>query len=597
MTENNKVVRLSKKPSIKPKLDASHLEELANSGIPVEIAIKNGVKSITDFPKIKQYLKDFGISTFKAKDIKSLLVFPYRSMNGDSWQPRLKTFPPINFTDEEGKEKARKYLQAKGSDNHLYLPVGVEPASETPIWITEGEKKALCLTHNGFSCIGISGVWNWKGKDDEGTSLPIADFDLINWQDREVNIVFDADKAINPQVLNAEKALAGELSKRGAKVLIVDLPHGEDEPKGVDDFIVKYGKDEFRKLDRQEYKRSLSLSEAINGPKSLSMTWGEFSDLDLPKREYILQGAFPLEKGSVSFVSSPAGAGKTMFLLEVAKMLGTGGKGLADTCYSPDVFPVLYIDGELPPYELKERAEMFGLNDLRHLTVMSKIYFEIMDVTPVLNLNQADVRDELTKYIIENKFALVIIDNLFSLFGGMDLNSAEAWEPVNGWLMRLRSKNVASFIAHHTGKGGDQLGSIMKLANLNNALILKPETTGDDDEHCCFSVQIQKQRGLGNKLPGNQFHFKDGKWWKEVNGENDEMLCQIALLLDEGKSFQVIADKLYPHKTEEDRKKNKSLVNRKKDILLKKKYIEKWELRFRLTDSGRIWTDTFKEDY
>ena len=111
--------------------------------------------------------------------------------------------------------------------------------------ILEGEKKALAAFRFAYEvagkisdtphslAIGLSGVYGFrdkrqKAKDTRGRrisiSAPIPQLDLINWQDRKVYILFDANVTTNTSVAFARSELALELSSRGAQVWLVDLP-------------------------------------------------------------------------------------------------------------------------------------------------------------------------------------------------------------------------------------------------------------------------------------------------------------------------------------------------------------------------------------
>jgi hypothetical protein len=168
---------------------------------------------------------------------------------GDSDYFRVKVYPLIVT-----KKGTAKYLQPARTMNHVYCPLGVNPQGKETLYITEGEKKALCLALNGFSCIGLGGVNGYRTKDAEGNSRIIPDFDLINWNKRDVVIVFDADIEINDKVAQAEAKLAEELLARKARVFIKRLPYGPGCAKGADDFISAHGADAFKKLPTRPVK-------------------------------------------------------------------------------------------------------------------------------------------------------------------------------------------------------------------------------------------------------------------------------------------------------------------------------------------------------
>ena len=71
---------------------------------------------------------------------------------------RIKLFPP------SGKQK---YSQKKGSGVHLFVPPGNDPRlydPNVPLFIVEGEKKALKGSQEGMCCVAIGGIWCWWDK-------------------------------------------------------------------------------------------------------------------------------------------------------------------------------------------------------------------------------------------------------------------------------------------------------------------------------------------------------------------------------------------------------------------------------------------------
>ena len=225
-----------------------HREYLRTRGVSLEFAKQAGAFSLPP-DEISKILTVCGWSDWGA--INSILVFPYRSSNGDEIPPRFRLFPPIKTKNG----KSAKFLQVKGSENHLYLPPGIDPKGETPLNVTEGEVKALSATEKGFPTIGLSGVWSFRQKAENGESRAISDLDLFKWDNREVVIVFDSDTATNIDVHQAEQALGEELTGRGAKVAIIRLPMGPNGEKlGLDDYLAKFGPEAFAALPRTPFR-------------------------------------------------------------------------------------------------------------------------------------------------------------------------------------------------------------------------------------------------------------------------------------------------------------------------------------------------------
>lgn len=164
-----------------------------------------------------------------------------------------------NIVIKENKYKSEdgstpKYRPSSGLNNAFFYPhlshlnwINIAINISIPIYITEGGKKAALLAQNGYACIGIFGVWNWKckkiakDKDDKEKelSVPIDDFNHITWKNRIVYIIFDSDKYKNLNVLLAEAHLWKHLIDLGASVKLINLPF-DLEAKGIDDFYVKH---------------------------------------------------------------------------------------------------------------------------------------------------------------------------------------------------------------------------------------------------------------------------------------------------------------------------------------------------------------------
>lgn len=167
------------------------------------------------------------------------IIFPYfYPIDGRRCNARVRR---DNAEVENGKIK-NKYVSAYGDRRHLYFPPGAKELLgdlPVPVVMVESEKAVLAgmewakRNNRRLLFIGCGGCWGWRGKigkkenakgeriDEAG---PLADLDLIEWQDRPVVIVFDANTAWNSAVRSARWALAEELTARGAVVRLADVP-------------------------------------------------------------------------------------------------------------------------------------------------------------------------------------------------------------------------------------------------------------------------------------------------------------------------------------------------------------------------------------
>lgn len=221
-----------------------HLSDLKRSGLTDKTIQEAGIYSV---PPIEI---DRILPPFLSRKVTSLLSFPYPS---DSFV-RYKLFPPA-----KGKDGSVRYYQPKNSGVHLYFPPGAEEIlsdPSIPLTITEGEKKTLRLAQEGIAGVGLGGVWSWCKP---GTYNLIDDFDRIEFQGREVSIVFDSDILTNSNIKLAACRLAKALMERGAIPYLVIIPprkkrieDGEVglEKIGFDDYLCEHSVDEFKKLKR-----------------------------------------------------------------------------------------------------------------------------------------------------------------------------------------------------------------------------------------------------------------------------------------------------------------------------------------------------------
>jgi hypothetical protein len=195
-------------------LHAEHLSDLRKSGLTDETIHQQKIRTVP--PAMINAL--VGFDTPK---VVSAYLLPYADPAGGWMQHvRMKIFPALT---EEGGSTV-KYLQPVGSGIRIFFPVtalaGVLRTTE-PLWVVEGEKKALAVAQQGLPSIGIAGINAWTAK---GTRRLHSDFDGIPLLGRPVELVPDSDWQTHPQVNRAVGALASALARRGAKVRVVVLP-------------------------------------------------------------------------------------------------------------------------------------------------------------------------------------------------------------------------------------------------------------------------------------------------------------------------------------------------------------------------------------
>lgn len=216
-----------------PNLLRAHFDHLKTSGISVEVIKQRGYESVLGHKR----LADVGFS--KAQLRTPGILIPVWGVDGNgvvSYQYRPDN-PRLN-----ARGKPVKYETPKGASNRIDCPpyshkLLADPG--IPLWITEGVKKGDCLASLGQCAINLTGIWNWKGKNQFGGVTISTDFDHIAWNGRQVYLVPDSDFSTNPSVMQAVRRLGELVKRKKSRISVIILPPGNNGVKvGVDDFIV-----------------------------------------------------------------------------------------------------------------------------------------------------------------------------------------------------------------------------------------------------------------------------------------------------------------------------------------------------------------------
>jgi hypothetical protein len=111
----------------------------------------------------------------------------------------------------------------------------------SPLWITEGIRKVDSAVTAGIDCLGVLGVWNWRGSNDNGGATALAAWEYIALNDRDVYLCFDSDVMVKDSVRTALRRFTGFLQHRKATVRLVMLPDSGDGKVGLDDYLAAGG--------------------------------------------------------------------------------------------------------------------------------------------------------------------------------------------------------------------------------------------------------------------------------------------------------------------------------------------------------------------
>ena len=229
-----------------PELLQSHLDMLTKeSGVALDVIRERGYRSVLGKAELRA-------SHFLPRQCRTPgLLLPVCPPDGSNGLYCYRPDSPRQTADG----KVLKYELPAGCSMRLDVPPRCRPAladPTVPLWLTEGQKKADALATHGLCAVALLGVWNFLGKDSTGSVKLLADFDLIAWNGRTVNIVFDSDVMVKPEVRKALDRLTEHLQRKGAIVNAVYLPNLPDGRKcGVDDYLLTHSVAELQALVEQ----------------------------------------------------------------------------------------------------------------------------------------------------------------------------------------------------------------------------------------------------------------------------------------------------------------------------------------------------------
>ena len=275
---------------------------------------------------------------------------------------------------------------------------------------------------------------------------------------------------------------------------------------------------------RQIVKDLLEKKEEPKAPKKLiSYCLNKYMQLDIKPPQFIVEKLF--KENSINFVSGPKGNGKTEYILGLTHSLCRGKPFLDYNC--PDPMPVVYIDGEMDPYDLIERSEKY----IEKFGPPQNNYFTIVNFAQQLNETIPDIKLEAGQQLIAEvlelvfkltgKKAVLVLDNLRSLSNYKE-NDSDEYRLINSWLLRLRGQCYTTIVIDHHGKAGvGPRGTSSKTDNANVSILINAvKEKGCPD--MVMKVEFDKARGL---RPDETEEYEavyafNGSWIKQTARKN-----------------------------------------------------------------------------
>ena len=510
-------------------LSSGDLNSLAACGISPELAEQAGLRRV-DSATGGQLIGRNGGSNYAG------IAFPYCWPGENHIRDfRLRRDVP-DFEYQAGVRKEKgKYLAAPGRSGMLYMPPGISPEllndSSIPVFLTEGEKKSLSLHALAWHGLGdvaerprwlafaLPGVWNFRGKvgketgpngDRHDVKGVISDFDRITWKGRKTTICFDNNAASNSSVQAAQRELAKELTRRGAKVFIATMP-SIDGVNGVDDLIGLWGSERVLEL----LSRARPQGKHLSGAKGMS-TQILMEDKSITKPELLVEGLLPA-CGLVLFGGRPK-EGKSWFACQLALSIVSG----------EDLGGWLKVKGP-------RRCHLWALED--GLAITKDKVSKLMGSRTVANIDQMMVFPELPKSIIaggddiiratldERPTDVVIFDSLFKLTSANGTKQTDITQRDYDVLDTLRKialeYKIVIVVIMHTRKGARGGNPIENLLGTTG-------TTAVPDAVCELARNVKRGKLtiVGRSVPGEdyelQWHAGPDQWGWTIEAQGDD---------------------------------------------------------------------------
>ncbi|HYC76726.1 MAG TPA: DUF3854 domain-containing protein [Planctomycetota bacterium] len=215
-------------------LSEQHAALLRASAISETVAAQRGYRTIVD----PEELAALGFS--EAQRLVPGLLIPLRNVTGEVVGHQYRPDRPRTV-----RKRVCKYESASGAKNVVDVPTACAASLRDraiPLWITEGSRKVDAAVSAGVCCVGVLGVWSWRGKNEFDSTLALGDWDSVALKERRVYLAFDSDLVTNPKVRQALDRFSRFLSSRGAEPATVLIPSAAGGGKqGLDDFLAAGG--------------------------------------------------------------------------------------------------------------------------------------------------------------------------------------------------------------------------------------------------------------------------------------------------------------------------------------------------------------------
>ncbi len=274
-----------------------------------------------------------------------------------------------------------------------------------------------------------------------------------------------------------------------------------------------------------------------------SMTCKEFSKIDFPKQQWLIENLIPRE--GLIIMAAPSGEKKTWLAMEMARSVANGTNFLGNDEFKTQKGRVLYLNLEMSKTEFQRRVKLLRLHQTEE-----NIY--LLGTNEYCLNNQENV-DYLANFIDQQKISFVVIDTLRATAGGLKEEKAEDVRKFFDLFKRFKDKGVAIIFLDHCKKPNHFDGKIPKkehlfasqdkLASVEGLIMLKStdrlneinvyhRKSRNSIEYKPFKIEIVDRMGVD--FDDAYMEFKYGGGIDEKEYKIDEARESILSLLIEG---------------------------------------------------------------
>jgi AAA domain len=212
------------------------------------------------------------------------------------------------------------------------------------------------------------------------------------------------------------------------------------------------------------------------------ISWGEFNRKVIEEPKQLIKGL--ICKGGKMVIGGASKAGKTWLLLDLAIAIATGLSWLG---FDTTKGRVLYVNLEITDYFFQQRGRMVSrIREVNAEDLNSNLMIWNLRGSPV---SAEELKAALLRRIGDQKFDAIMIDPLYKLINGQDMNNSGVMQQLLGAIEQIakRSDSVLIYADHFVKGNVSQRSSIDRMSGSGvnardpDAIVTFSELEGAED--------------------------------------------------------------------------------------------------------------------